>query len=67
MAVELPPSGTAPSRGYTEAYAAPEAVGSDGVVNATTDVFSVGKILKDYVRHCPSVGVQVVEWKSFGC
>ena len=54
VAVELPPSGMAPSRGYTEAYAAPEAIGSDsdGVVpvNTTTDIYSPGKVLMDYVR-----------------
>ena len=47
--VELSESGSAPCLGYTEGYAPPEAVGDDGVVNATTDVYALGKVLEKYV------------------
>ena len=57
MAVKLPPSGTAPSLGYTEHYAAPEAIGDDGVVNATTDIFSAGRILIENVRDSASMNM----------
>ena len=50
MSVVLPTSRagprTAPSLGYTDEYAAPEALGHHGVVNDTTDVYALGMILR---------------------
>ena len=50
MSVALPTSGprTAPSLGYTDEYAAPEALGPRGVVNDTTDVYALGKVLLQF-------------------